>query len=160
MAIRAAMGAARSRLIRQLLTENVLLALVGGLAGILVGRWGSAAISSIPIQTDLPLNFDFSFDWRVFIYALGAALFTGIVAGIVPALRASRGNLSAILHGGGRSMAEGKHRLRSGLVVAQVAASLMLLIVAGLFMRSLGQVQKSDLGFDPSHILNVAMDPE
>ena len=159
MAIRAAMGAARSRLIRQLLTENVLLALVGGLAGILVGRWGSAAISSIPIQTDLPLNFDFSFDWRVFVYALAAALFTGIVAGIVPALRASRGNLSAILHGGGRSMAEGKHRLRSGLVVAQVAASLMLLIVAGLFMRSLGQVQKSDLGFDPSHILNVAMDP-
>ncbi|HSY60018.1 MAG TPA: FtsX-like permease family protein, partial [Terriglobales bacterium] len=142
-----------------LLTENVLLALVGGLAGILVGRWGSAAISSIPIQTDLPLNFDFSFDWRVFVYALAAALFTGVAAGIVPALRASRGNLSAILHGGGRSMAEGKHRLRSGLVVAQVAASLMLLIVAGLFMRSLGQVQKSDLGFDPSHILNVAMDP-
>jgi predicted permease len=159
MAIRAAMGAARSRLIRQMLTENVLLALVGGLAGVLVGRWGSAAISAIPIQTDLPLNFDFSFDWRVFAYAIGAALFTGVVAGIVPALRASRGNLSAILHGGGRSMAEGKHRLRSGLVVAQVAASLMLLIVAGLFMRSLGQVQKSDLGFDPSHILNVAMDP-
>ena len=159
MAIRAAMGAGRSRLIRQLLTESILLAVVGGLAGILVGRWGSAALASVPIQTDLPLNFDFSFDWRVFAYAFGAALVTGVIVGIVPAIRASRGNLSAILHGGGRGVIGGKHRLRNVLVVAQVGGSLMLLIIAGLFMRSLGQVQKSDLGFDPSHILNVSMDP-
>ncbi|MGH9747205.1 MAG: ABC transporter permease [Candidatus Acidiferrales bacterium] len=159
MAIRAAMGAARSRLIRQLLTESVLLAVVGGLAGILVGRWGSAAISAVPIQTDLPLNFDFSIDWRVFAYSFGAALVTGIIVGIVPALRASRGNLSSILHGGGRGIVGGKHRLRNGLVVAQVAGSLMLLIIAGLFMRSLGQVQKTDLGFNPDHLVNMAMDP-
>jgi len=159
MAIRAAMGAARSRLIRQLLTESVLLAAVGGLVGIIVGRWGGAALSSLPLQTDLPLNFDFSLDWRVFAYAFGAALMTGVVVGIVPAVRASRGNLSTILHGGGRGVVGGKNRLRSALVVAQVAGSLMLLIVAGLFLRSLGKVQQSDLGFDPTHILNVAMDP-
>ena len=159
MAIRAAMGAARSRLIRQLLTESVLLAVIGGLAGIIVGRWGGAAISAVPLHTDLPLNFDFSLDWRVFAYAFGAALITGIFVGIVPAVRASRGNLSEILHGSGRTIAGGKHRLRSALVVAQVGCSLMLLIIAGLFLRSLAQVQKSDLGFDPNHILNVAMDP-
>ena len=159
MAIRAAMGAGRKRLIRQLLTESVLLAVIGGLAGILVGRWGSAAIASIPIQTDLPLNFDFSLDWRVFAYAFGAALMTGIIVGIVPALRASRGNLSTILHGGGRGVVGGKHRLRNALVVAQVGGSLMLLIIAGLFLRSLGEVQKTDLGFEPTHLLNVAMDP-
>jgi predicted permease len=159
MAIRAAMGAARARLIRQLLTESVLLAVVGGLAGILLGRWGSAAISSVPIQTDLPINFDFSLDWRVFAYSFAAALMTGVIVGIVPAVRASRGNFSALLHGGGRGVVGGKHRLRSALVVAQVAGSLMLLIIAGLFMRSLGQVHKIDLGFDPNRLLNMAMDP-
>jgi len=107
----------------------------------------------------LPLNFDFSLDWRVFAYAFGAALMTGIIVGIVPALRASRGNLSTILHGGGRGVVGGKHRLRNALVVAQVGGSLMLLIIAGLFLRSLGEVQKTDLGFEPTHLLNVAMDP-
>ncbi len=150
MAIRAAMGAGRARLIRQLLTESILLAVAGGVAGILLGRWGSAAIGSIPIQTDLPLTFDFSLDWRVFAYSFAAALFTGVIVGIVPAIRASRGNLSAILHAGGRGVVGGKHRLRSTLVAAQVGVSLMLLIIAGLFIRSLGQVEKSDLGFDPT----------
>ena len=159
MAIRAAMGAGRARLIRQLLTESILLAVAGGVAGILLGRWGSAAIGSIPIQTDLPLTFDFRLDWRVFAYSFAAALFTGVIVGIVPAIRASRGNLSAILHAGGRGVVGGKHRLRSTLVAAQVGVSLMLLIIAGLFIRSLGQVEKSDLGFDPTHVFNVAMDP-
>src|SRR5580693_2392245 len=139
MAIRAALGAARIRMIRQLLTESVLLALLGGVAGVLLGYWGSSALSSVNVQTDLPVHFDFGFDWRVFGFATAAALLTGIIVGIVPAVRASRGNLSAILHEGGRGVVGGKNRLRSALVVIQVAGSLMLLIIAGLFTRSLAQ---------------------
>ena len=159
MAIRAALGAARVRLIRQLLTESVLVALLGGVAGILLGYWGSSALGAVNMQTDLPLHFDFGFDWRVFGFASTAALLTGIIVGIVPALRASRGNLSAILHAGGRGVVGGKNRLRSTLVVVQVAGSLMLLIIAGLFTRSLAQAQRSDLGFKPDHVLNLLMDP-
>jgi predicted permease len=159
MAIRAALGAARIRLIRQLLTESVLLALLGGVAGVLLGYWGSSALGSINVQTDLPVHFDFGFDWRVFGFATAAALLTGIIVGIVPAVRASRGNLSAILHEGGRGVVGGKNRLRSTLVVVQVAGSLMLLIIAGLFTRSLAQAQRTDLGFKPDHVLNLIMDP-
>ncbi len=159
MAIRAALGAARIRMIRQLLTESVLLALLGGVAGVLLGYWGSSALGSIDVQTDLPIHFDFGFDWRVFGFATAAALLTGIIVGIVPAVRASRGNLSAILHEGGRGVVGGKNRLRSTLVVVQVAGSLMLLIIAGLFTRSLAQAQRTDLGFKPDHVLNLLMDP-
>jgi predicted permease len=159
MAIRAALGAARTRLIRQLLTESILLALAGGVVGILLGKWGSSALSSIHLQTDLPVHFDFHFDWRVFVYAFLFAMLTGIVVGLVPAIRASRGNLSAILHAGGRGVVGGKNRLRSTLVVAQVAGSLMLLIIAGLFTRSLGKAQRTSLGFNPGHLLNMSMDP-
>ena len=146
MAIRAALGAGRIRLIRQLLTESILLALMGGVAGVLLGYWGSSALGSINVQTDLPMHFDFGFDWRIFCFATAAALLTGIIVGIVPAVRASRGNLSAILHEGGRGVVGGKNRLRSTLVVAQVAGSLMLLIIAGLFTRSLAQAQRTESG--------------
>jgi putative ABC transport system permease protein len=107
----------------------------------------------------LPLRFDFHFDWRVFAYAFLFALVTGIVVGLVPAIRASRGNLNTILHAGGRGVVGGKNRLRSSLVVAQVAGSLTLLIIAGLFTRSLGKAQQTSLGFNPSHLLNMTMDP-
>ncbi len=159
MAVRAAMGAARSRLIRQLLTESVFLALLGGAAGILLGLWGCGVISRIDLKTSLPIYLDFNFDWRIFAFAFAAALFTGVVVGVVPALRLSRGNLSAILHEGGRSVAGGRQILRSALVIAQVGGSLMLLIVAGLFTRSLQHAQRADLGFNPTHVLNLTMDP-
>ena len=158
MAIRAALGARQGRLIRQLLTESVLLALAGGLAGIVLSGWASSALGSLNVQTDLPLRFDFSFDWRVFTFALGAALFTGLLVGVAPALRAAR-SLGAVLHEGGRGLVGRRQRLRSVLVVVQVGGSLMLLIVAGLFARSLLEAQHTDLGFDPSHVLNLSMDP-
>jgi putative ABC transport system permease protein len=102
---------------------------------------------------------DFSFDGRVFAYAFGVALLAGTLVGIVPALRASRCDLNEVLHQAGRSVAVGRHRLRSALVIAQVAGSLMLLVVAGLFTRSMAKAQKMDLGFDPTHVLNLSMDP-
>ncbi len=159
MAIRAALGAGRTRLIRQLLTESILLAVCGGLAGVALGYWGSSSLEHVNLGTDLPVRLDFGFDWRVFGFAFGAALLTGIIVGIVPAIRASRGNLAQILHEGGRGLVGGRHRVRNALVVAQVAGSLMLLIIAGLFTRSLGEAQKTNLGFDPNHVVNFVMDP-
>ncbi len=92
-------------------------------------------------------------------YAFGAALLTGLIVGIVPALRASRGGVIEAIRDGGRTMTSSRSRLRTTLVVVQVAGSLMLLIVAGLMMRSLNYAQRSDLGFDPRHVLNLTFDP-
>lgn len=100
IATRAALGAPRSRLIRQLLTESILLALAGGVAGILFGYWGSGALGLVNLHANLSLQV--GLDWRVLAYALGAAILTGLIVGIVPALRTARGDLSAILRAGGR----------------------------------------------------------
>ena len=160
MAIRAALGAERSRLISQLLTESVMLALGGGLGGLLLGKIGAWSIGSIPLGLDIATQARFSFDWRVFTFGIAAALVTGIIVGIVPAVRASRGNLAQVLHEGGRTVAGGKQRLRNALVAIEVSASLMLLIVAGLFTRSLKATERvNDLGFDTDHVVNFSMDP-
>jgi len=159
MAMRAALGATHARLVRQLLTESLLLALLGCGAGIILGLGGSRAFSSIPLHTSFPIILDFRFDWRVFAYALGAAVLTAALVGIVPALRAARGDINEILHEGGRTSTAGGHRLRSTLVAAQVGGSLMLLIVASLFVRSLENAQHVNLGFDPNHVINLTIDP-
>jgi predicted permease len=159
IAIRAALGATRSRLVWHLLTESLLLALFGCVVGIVVALAGNRALSSLPFHTDFPLVLDFHFDWRVFAYAFATAFLAGAVAGIAPALRTTGGNLNEALHGSGRTTTASGHRFRSGLVVSQVGGSLMLLIVAGLFVRSLLNVQRADLGFDPHHVLNIAVDP-
>jgi len=158
MATRAALGAPRSRLVRQLLTESVLLALAGGVAGILFGNWGIRALGSINLRANLALQV--GLDWRVLAYSLGIAILTGLIVGVVPALRVARRDLSAILRGGGRGLVGSQQRLRTTLVVAQVAGSLMLLIIAGLFMRSLGAAQQTSLGFNPSNVINLSMDPK
>jgi macrolide transport system ATP-binding/permease protein len=158
VAMRAALGATRGRLIRQLLTESLLLATLGCFGGIVLGILAARSMGSISMRTVLPTVLDFHFDWRVFAYALAAAAFTGVIVGIIPALRAARGNLNEVLHEGGRTFTAGRQRLRGALVVAQVASSLMLLIVAALFVRSLQHAQHSDLGFDPSHVLNATVD--
>jgi len=160
MAIRTALGGTRLRLMRQLLTESVLLALCGGVAGMLFGLAGSRALSSIGhLATTLPVLLDFHLDWRVFGYAFGAALVTGLVVGIVPALRGSRLGVIQAIRDGGRTMTGSRSRLRMVLVAAQVGGSLMLLIVAGLMIRSLNHAQRSDLGFDPRNVLNFTLDP-
>jgi predicted permease len=157
MAVRSALGAARGRLIRQLLTESVLLSLLGCAGGIFVGLLGSRALSSVEFQSESPIVLDFKLNWHVFVYAFLVALVTGILVAVVPALRVSRGNLSEILHQGGRSSTPGRQRFRTVLVAVQVAGSLTLLIVAGLFVRSLAGVQEADLGFDPQHVVNFSM---
>ncbi len=160
LAVRAALGAGRMRLIRQLLTESLLLSLAGGLAGAGIGRWVSGMVSHMTLPMDLPIRFDLSFDWRVFGYVALVALGTGVVVGLLPALRASRTDLNAVLREGGRSMADGGSRqwVRSTLVVGQVAVSLVLLVAAALFVRSVQHAESVDLGFDPRHVLNQSMD--
>jgi putative ABC transport system permease protein len=160
MAVRAALGSGRARLVRHVLAESTLLALLGGVAGVIMGAWASDAISAIPIAGNLPSVLDLSFDWRVFAYALAAALLAGIGAGLWPALAASRADVAAVLHecGRGGTAARGSRRLRNALVFVQVAGSLTLLIVAAVFARSLAAVRHMDLGFDPRHLGTFTMD--
>jgi len=161
-AIRAALGASQGRLIRQYLVESLLLALLGGAAGLVLASWASGFLSSLSLGTDLPLRFDFRPDARVYLFALAAVLFTGLFVGMMPALRAARANVSAVLHEGGRGSSSGPRRqfTRNALVVAQVAGSLLLLIVAGLFVRSLEKAEKMNLGFNPDHVLDLSVDVE
>jgi predicted permease len=159
IAVRAALGGGRARLVRQLLSETILLALLGGAAGMAAGTLALRAVSSAATASDLPLVFEFPFNTRVFVYALGIAVLAAAIVGIIPALRASSGNLSNILHEGGRSSTGRSQRGRTALVALQVGGSLALLIVAGLFVRSLRSAQHADLGFDPKNVLNVRLDP-
>lgn len=161
MGLRAALGAGRGRLIRQMLTEAILLGLLGGILGVIPGSWANPGDLSKLASTSLPIRLDIGFDWHVFAYSFAAALFTGAFVGLWPALRASRTDLNTILQEGGRSdiAGGGRHRLRSALVIAQVAASLMLLLIAGLFVRSLRRAQTMYLGFDPDRVLSLTMDP-
>jgi predicted permease len=160
LAVRAALGAGRLRLVRQLLTESLMLAAAGGLAGAALGRWVSGLLMRIPFPADIPIRFELGFDWRVFGYIAAVALGTGIVVGLLPALRASRTDLNEVLREGGRGLAEGssRHRLRSALVIAQVAVSLVLLVAAALFVRSVQRAQAVDLGFRHEGVLNLSMD--
>jgi predicted permease len=161
IAIRAAMGASRMRLIRQLLTESVLLALAGGAAGAVMGVWICHALDGLRPIGDFPVRFGFTFDWRVFSFVAFVALVAGILAGLVPALRVPRNNLIGTLREGGRGMIgdSGHHWLRNSLVTGQVAGSLVVLIAAGLFVRSLTRAEEIDLGFNPHNLLNVGLNP-
>ena len=160
MAVRAALGASRARLIRQTLTETLLLSLFGGVAGLLLGIWVSA-LNAVHGTSTIPVSLEFSFDGTVFAYALASAVLTGMVAGAWPAMRASRADVSTVLHEGGRggSGGRGRQRVRSVLVVAQMAGSVLLLIAAGLFVRSLQKAQQMNFGFDSDHVVLVATDP-
>ena len=161
MAMRAALGSGRGRLIRLLLAESLMLSIAGTAAGLLLARWATGLfLGTIDIRNDIPLNLDFHYDWRVFLYAAVVSGVTGLLVGIVPALRASRADVRALLHDGGHGSAgAGRQRLRGARVVAQVAGSLVLLIVAGLCMRSLQQAQVVDLWFDAANVITARLDP-
>lgn len=162
MAMRTALGAARSRLIRQVMTETLLLAMLGCAGGVALGAAVSAWVGSmhLGVGDGLPLTFNVSMDWRVYSYAFTAALLVAVVGGVAPALRASGVDVRDVLReGGGAQTSPGRQRFRAILVSGQVAVSLALLIVAGLFVRSLWYAQHADLGFDPHHVMNFSMDP-
>jgi putative ABC transport system permease protein len=157
IAIRTAIGAGRGRLVRQLLTESVLLATVGGATGLLLAGWTLDGLRWLS-PSSIPRLQSITIDGWVLAFTFTVALLTGILFGLAPALRASRVNLNETLKEGGRSLvASGNHRLRSALVVTEVALSLVLLIGAGLLIRSFMRVQQVEPGFSPHNILSMRL---
>lgn len=163
IAIRLALGATRWRLVRQLLTESVLLSLAGGGLGLLLAQWGNTAVPMGIPQLDyatIDFSYDLALDKRILGFTLLVSLLTGIIFGSLPALQASKPDIVATLKGEALSVASGMRRLsmRNFLVVAQIALSLVLLISAGLFVRSMQRAQELNPGFESKRVMLASVD--
>ncbi|HXY07298.1 MAG TPA: ABC transporter permease [Terriglobales bacterium] len=153
--IRGALGASRLRLIRQMLTESVVLALLGGMLGLVLSFWGIKAFVTLVPQW-YPQAGEITIDARVLVFTLAVSILTGIVFGLAPALRASQFELTESLKEGGRSSSAGaRHRTRSIIVVAEVALALVLLVSAGLMMNTFLRVLHASPGFRSDHVLTL-----
>jgi predicted permease len=159
IAIRLAMGGGRGRLLRQLLTENVLLALVGGGLGVVLASWVAGSFLALVPPTYLPIGYMFGVDGRTLVVTLGLSLAAGLLFGFAPALQMIRGRLYGALKEGGRGGATGvgHHRLRGVLVITEVALALLLLVGAGLCFRGFQKARGADPGFDPANVLLASM---
>jgi putative ABC transport system permease protein len=158
IALRTALGASRWRIVRQLLTESLIVALIGGALGVLIGFWGIDALRAAnPAEASrfAPGWYQLGINAPVLLFTLGLSVVSGIVFGLVPALQASRTNLNDSLKEGGRQTSASSHRLRSSLVVFEFALSLVLLVGAGLLTRSFLALVKTDPGFNPDHVLTM-----
>ena len=151
-AIRAALGANRSRVVRQLLTESLLLGLAGGGLGLLLASWGTQAALKV-LPEALPRAEEVHLDGRVLLFTLAASVLAGILFGLAPALRASRADLHGTLKEGGRGLSGARHRAQSVFVVVEMALALILLAGAGLMIRSLAKLWRIDPGFDRHNVL-------
>jgi predicted permease len=160
MAIRTALGASRLRVIRQLLTESVLLALAGGTVGLLLALWGVAAMTKL-LPRDFPRLGEINLDWRVLGFTLFASVLTGILFGLAPALQISKTDVQESLKESGRGASGSRRhqRLRSLLIVGEVALSVVLLVGAGLLFRSFLQLQSVNAGFTPQQLLTLRLSP-
>lgn len=154
LALRTALGASRLRVIRQVLTESVLLSLLGGVVGLAAGAWGSALLVHFS-PGDVPRLGRVSMNWVVFAFTFGVSLLTGVAFGIVPALRASQSDPADSLKDGSRGSTEGirTNKARSLLIVSEIALAVMLLASAGVLLRSLQLLNEVDPGFNPHNVL-------
>jgi len=157
IAVRVALGVGRGRLVAQLLTESVVIAVLGGVLGLALAHWGGGAIRRV-LLPDVDWSFVPIFDPRVMLFTTAVVLFTGFLTGLAPAVHAVRADVNASLKAGEREGGGNRSRLRSGLLVAQAALSVVLLVGAALFVRSLHNVQKVDLGWDPDRLLHVRLE--
>jgi putative ABC transport system permease protein len=160
IAIRAALGATRLRVIRQLLTESILLAFIGGAAGLLLALWGvKAIIGLIPEAMRFPRLDEIHIDGRALAFTIVISLITGIIFGLIPGLQASKPDLQESLKEGSRAATGGfgAHRTRSLLVISEIALALLLLIGAGLLIRSFARLQQTNLGFNPENLLTIGI---
>ena len=155
-AVRAALGASRLRVVRQLVTENILLALVGGALGLLLAAWGTRASLAI-LPAALPRAEQVGLDAHVLIFTAGISLLAGVVFGLTPALKTSRADLQAALQQGGRGGSGTRHRAQGIFVVVEMALALVLLIGAGLSIRSLSKLGAVDPGFNPDNVLTFGI---
>jgi predicted permease len=155
-AIRAALGAGQWRLLRQLLTESMLLAMISGVLGLLFASWGTqAALGALP--TALPRADEIGLDARALLFTVAISLLTGVLAGLAPALKSSQWRLAETLKEGGRTMGGGRHRAQGALVAVEIALALALLIGAGLMIRSLSALWQVDPGFRPDNVLTFGL---
>jgi putative ABC transport system permease protein len=154
MAIRSALGATRMRVIRQLLTESVLLSLVGGAVGLLLAVWWSDLLVALG-KDDIPRALHVGIDWRVLGFTLGISLVTGLIFGLAPATHSSKSELVESLKDGGRGTSEGarRSRVRNLLVVSELAVAVVLLVVAGLLIQSLWRLRNVNSGLQPQNVL-------
>lgn len=164
ISVRLAMGAPRTRLIRQLLTESVLLSTIGGALGLLCAGWGTQALLSLMSSGpggEQQMVLDVRPDRNVLLFTLGASVLTGILFGLAPAFRAARLDVASAIKENASNISEDRrgHFLGKSLVVAQVAVSLVLMIGAGLFVRTLKNFERKDLGFDQKNLLTFGIDP-
>lgn len=161
ISVRLAVGAGRWRLLRQLLTESVLLAALGGAVGVLFALWGKRALLALSDKDTgiLPSEVDLSLNWRVLVFTMAVSLLTGLLFGLAPAWRATRLDLATSLKQSRRTTGA-VSRLSKGLIVAQVALSLLLLVGAGLFIRTLYNLQRVKLGFNQENLLLFRLKPE
>jgi predicted permease len=160
LGIRIALGASRRLLLRQMLMESVLLALGGGLLGLLLALWATGALSAFRVPAPVPLDLSVMVDWRVLLYTFTLSVVTGLLLGIVPAWIASRPSLTSALKGEDALARPGRRlHLRSVLVVAQIAMSLILLCGTGLMLRSLQNASGIDIGFRSRGLLMMSVDP-
>jgi predicted permease len=157
IAIRAAVGASRGRIVRQLIVESLLLAGVAGAAGVILAEWGSSALVALA-PGDVPRLAETGIDGGVLAFTLGISVLASLLFGLAPAIEASRVDLNAALKQGGARAVGGAHRIRGGLVVAEIALSVVLLAGAGLLMKSFLALQNVPLGFRPDHILVMQTD--
>ena len=158
IAVRAALGASRGALIRQLLVESLLLAAISGVCGILLSQWCTHVLASLTLSS-LPRIAEARFDLPVLAFAVSVSLASGILFGLAPALQLSKPDLNAVLRDEGRGStgSRARNRARSLLVIAQVALSMVLLVGSGLMIRSLVRLQTVNLGFDPAHVLSMRL---
>ena len=155
IAVRAALGASRLRVVRQLLTESLLVSSFGGMVGV-VFAWGWIRLLGTLTQTQLPPWVKVSIDWRVLIFAFVVSIGAGLIAGLAPSVQASRPDLNELLKEGAKGSSGGtRQRLRQALVIAEVAVALVLLVGAGLMVKSYLYLQRVDLGFNPDHLLTM-----
>jgi putative ABC transport system permease protein len=159
--IRLAIGASRGRVVRQLLTESLLLAVLGGALGFGFAYWGSGAVWASFPPVPYPVSLDFAPDFYVLKWMTVVSLLTGVVFGLAPAVLASRADLVGVIKGGGAQLPRGRRRLtlRGTLVVAQVTISIVVLVCAGLFIRSLRQVRQADPGFRTENLVTFMLNP-
>jgi putative ABC transport system permease protein len=157
IAIRSALGAGRGRIIRQLLTESLLLALTGGAIGLLLATWLKDLLVAFS-PGDIPRLDEVGLDWRVIGFAVGITMLTTLLTGLAPALQSSKPNLTSSLKEGGQKGYAGQGgRMRGALVIAEIALALVLVAGAGLMIRSLDQLRRVNPGFDPNNILSLSV---